>query len=117
MQAAEFGPSGCGRCGFPQRSHFGLDHTFAPPIQAEILQRMRLRRELRQNPDLRAKPPMVALMLGHRLALCTPAFFGAAPRWVCRDCSTYTVRSGGTEYGSAVAEPCKSRNASIGDQD
>lgn len=117
MRAAEFGPSGCGLCGFPQRSHFGLDHAFALPIQAEILQRMRLRRELRQNADLRAKPPMVALMLGHRLQLCAPPFFGAPPRWVCRDCSTYTSRSGGTEYGSAVTEPCKDRNVQNGEQD
>lgn len=115
MRAAEFGPSGCGLCGFPQDSHF-FTHDFQPPIQAEILQRMLKRRELRQNPDLRTKPPMVALMLGHRLALCKPAFFGAAPRWVCRDCSTYTSRSGGTEYGSAVTEPCKIRNVQIGDQ-
>jgi hypothetical protein len=116
MRASEFGPSGCAICGFPQTSHY-FDHAFAPPVQAEILMRMLKRRELRQNPDLRDKPPMVALYLGHRLRLCKPPFFGAAPRWVCGDCSRYTVRSGGTEYGSAVTEPCKTRNAQIGDQD
>lgn len=115
MRASEFGPSGCGLCGFPKDSHF-FSHAFQPPIQAEILQRMLKRRELRQNPKLREMPPMVALYMGHRLALCTPAFFGAAPRWVCRDCSCYTVRSGGTEYGSAVTEPCKIRSTQIGDQ-
>ena len=109
MRESEFGPSGCGLCGFPKDLHY-FSHAFQPPIQAEILQRMLLRRELRQDPKLRGKPPMAALMLGHCLELCQPAFFGAAPRWVCTDCSTYCARSGGTEYGSAVTEPCKIRN-------
>lgn len=106
MDAPELEPSGCAVCGFPQRSHY-FTHAFAPPIQAEILLRMRKRREFGHDPDLRDKPPMVPLYLGHRLKRCKPAFFGAHPRWVCVDCSRYTACSGGTEYGNAVTEPCK----------
>lgn len=112
MNAPELEPSGCATCGFPKRSHH-FAHAFVPPIQAEILLRMRKRRELRRDPNLRDKPPMVPLYLGHRLKRCEPAFFGAHLRWVCVDCSRYTARSGGTEYGSAVTEPCKAHEADL----
>lgn len=107
------GPSGCGECGFPRRSHW-FTHAFVQPTSAQILARMLNRRTLRTTPGLMALPPTGATNLGHTLAPCgmstklerrarqTPS------RWYCGTCGTYCYRSGGIDAGLAAVRPCTS---------
>jgi hypothetical protein len=115
----EFGPSGCGQCGFPHGRHwFGHSHDFVQPTDAQILARMLNRRALRDTPDLLMLPPIGATRLGHVLTPCELSSKSAARRarttpirWYCRECGRYCGRSGGTEYGAAAIHPCNSYDA------
>ncbi len=110
----EFGPSGCGQCGFPRGRHwFSHSHDFARPTDAQILARMLNRRALRATPDLLLLPPIGATRLGHVLTPCglsrlvARRAWSPPARWFCRVCGMYCGRSGGTEYGAAAIHPCK----------
>lgn len=108
----EFGPSGCGQCGFPKQLHW-FDHSFVQPTGAQILARMLNRRALRATPDLLRLPPIGATRLGHALIPCglsTNAVrraWATPTRWYCRACGMYCGRSGGVETGAAAIHPCK----------
>lgn len=107
----EFGPSGCGQCGFPLGRHF-FTHEFRTPTDAQILARMRNRRALRATPDLLMLPPIGATRLGHALIPCDRSRYPARrawshpARWYYVSCGMYCRRSGGIETGAAAIHPC-----------
>jgi hypothetical protein len=112
----EFGPSGCGQCGFPKQLHLPT-HDFIQPTDAQILARMRNRRALRATPDLMLLPPIGATRLGHALTVCgqsrlaTRRAWSTPSRWFCRSCGMFCARSGGIETGAAAIHPCPTYDA------